>query len=121
MSDREGAVGPVAAASASRGSGREKTGAEETGAEETGAEETGVGQLPVLYGVVRFDSGENRRVRDTTITFGSAESAELFAIENGWHDYQVTPLFFFTDVAAMVGTGMSLDVASARAAYSQGP
>ncbi len=109
-------MGPVAAASANRGGGRAKT-----GAEETGAEETGVGQLPVLYGVVRFDSGENRRVRDTTITFGSAESAELFAIENGWHDYQVTPLFFFTDVAAMVGTGMSLDVALARAAYSQGP
>ncbi len=64
--------------------------------------------MPVLYGVVRFEPGDERRVRDTTITFDSPASAELFAVESGWHDYQVTPLFFFVDNATAPAAGQML-------------
>ncbi len=50
---------------------------------------------PLLFGIVRFEPGETRQVRDTVITFNSPAAADLFAIEQGWHDYQVTPLRFF--------------------------
>ncbi|KPM54777.1 hypothetical protein ACG83_15200 [Frankia sp. R43] len=50
---------------------------------------------PVLFGVVRFEAGGDRRVQDTVITFNEPTAADLFAIEHGWHDYQVTPLRFF--------------------------
>ncbi len=79
------------------------------------------GRTPLLYGVVRFEPGEERRVRDTTITFDSPGSAELFAVEQGWHDYQVTPLFFFVDnVATPAGSRMLLDGALARAVRRAG-
>ncbi len=65
-------------------------------------------RLPVLYGVVRFEPGDERRVRDTTITFDSPASAELFAVESGWHDYQVCPLFFFVDTATAPAAGRVL-------------
>ncbi|ABD10516.1 hypothetical protein ThrDRAFT_02310 [Frankia casuarinae] len=50
---------------------------------------------PPLFGIVRFEPGGDRRVRDTVITFPGATAADLFAIEQGWHDYQVTSLRFF--------------------------
>ncbi len=65
-------------------------------------------RLPVLYGVVRFEPGDERRVRDTTITFDSPAAAELFATESGWHDYQVCPLFFFVDAATAPAAGRVL-------------
>ncbi|WP_322761276.1 hypothetical protein [Frankia sp. Cr2] len=65
-------------------------------------------RLPVLYGVVRFEPGDERRVRDTTITFDSPAAAELFAVESGWHDYQVCPLFFFVDTATAPAAGRVL-------------
>ncbi|WP_239333558.1 hypothetical protein [Frankia sp. CiP3] len=102
--DWEEAVGPVAATSANADDGDDG----DDGTGDGGAER---GQLPVLYGVIRFESGETRQIRDATVTFGSAESAELFAVENGWHDYQVTPLFFFVDIAATAGIRMSPDAA----------
>ncbi|WP_242606221.1 hypothetical protein [Protofrankia symbiont of Coriaria ruscifolia] len=72
-------------------------------------------RMPVLYGVVRFEPGDERRVRDTTITFDSPASAELFAIESGWHDFQVTPLFFFVDTVTAPAAGrMLLGAALAR-------
>jgi hypothetical protein len=49
----------------------------------------------VLYGVVRFHAGSDRAVRDTVVTFATAEAAELFALENGWDDYEVSPIWFF--------------------------
>ncbi len=78
-------------------------------------------RLPVLYGVVRFESGDERRVRDTTITFDSPGSAELFAVESGWHDYQVTALFFFVDNASAPAAGrMLLGAALARSVRQAG-
>ncbi|ONH37512.1 hypothetical protein BL254_03335 [Protofrankia sp. BMG5.30] len=75
----------------------------------------GEGRSAVLYGVVRFESGDERRVRDTTITFDSPAAAELFALESGWHDFQVTPLFFFVDsVTAPAAGRMLLGAALAR-------
>ncbi|KLL09541.1 hypothetical protein FrCorBMG51_24195 [Protofrankia coriariae] len=72
-------------------------------------------RMPVLYGVVRFEPGEERRVRDTTIAFDSPASAELFAVESGWSDFQVTPLFFFVDsVTAPTAGRLLLDAALAR-------
>ncbi len=65
-------------------------------------------RVPVLYGVVRFEPGEERRVRDTTIAFDSPRSAELFAVESGWHDFQVCPLFFFVDTVTMPAAGRVL-------------
>ncbi|EFC83294.1 hypothetical protein [Parafrankia sp. EUN1f] len=56
---------------------------------------SGGGPHPLLFGVVRFEAGGDRLVRDTVITFNEPTTADLFAIENGWHDYQVTPLRFF--------------------------
>ncbi len=72
------------------------------------------GRLAVLYGVVRFEQGDERRVRDTTITFDSPAAAELFAVESGWHDFQVTPLFFFVDNATAPAGRMLLGAALAR-------
>ncbi len=82
-----------------------------------GVEDSGTDtRTPVLWGVVRFEPGAERRVRDTMITFDSAASADLFAIENGWHDYQVTPLFFFVEnVSRQVGGRSQLEAALARA------
>ncbi|WP_250289495.1 hypothetical protein [Frankia sp. CiP1_Cm_nod1] len=75
----------------------------------------------VLYGVVRFEPGGERRVRDTTITFDSAASAEVFAVESGWHDYQVTPLFFFVDrVTAPAAGRLLLGAALARSVRRAG-
>ncbi len=75
----------------------------------------GDGSMSVLYGVVRFEPGDERRVRDTTITFDSPASAELFAVESGWHDYQVCPLFFFVDHSTAPAAGrMLLGAALAR-------
>lgn len=54
-------------------------------------------QDAVLFGVVRFEAGGSRRVRDTVITFRSAADADSFAVERGWSDYQVTPLRFFVE------------------------
>ncbi|WP_165486224.1 hypothetical protein [Frankia sp. Cppng1_Ct_nod] len=72
-------------------------------------------RMPVLWGVVRFEPGDGRRVRDTTITFDSAGSAELFALEQGWGDYQITPLFFFVEnVVPPAGSRMVLDAALTR-------
>ncbi|WP_239393636.1 hypothetical protein [Frankia sp. CiP3] len=85
-----------------------------TGENTTGDGNTG-GRMPVLYGVVRFEPGGERQVRDTTITFDSPASAELFAVESGWHDYQVTPLFFFVDTVPAPAAGrMLLGAALAR-------
>ncbi|WP_241255547.1 hypothetical protein [Candidatus Protofrankia californiensis] len=79
-------------------------------------------RAPALWGVVRFEPGEERRVRDTMITFDSAASADLFAIEHGWHDYQVTPLFFFVEnVSRQVGGRRQLEAALARAVRRSGP
>ncbi len=78
-------------------------------------------RLPVLYGVVRFEPGDERRVRDTTITFDSPAAAELFAVESGWHDYQVTALFFFVDNASAPAAGrMLLGAALARSVRRAG-
>ncbi|WP_322751211.1 MULTISPECIES: hypothetical protein [unclassified Frankia] len=89
---------------------------------ETGAtDDGGDGRIPVLYGVVRFEPGEERRVRDTTITFDSAASAELFAVESGWDDYQVCPLFFFVDTATAPAAGrVLLGAALARSVHRAG-
>ncbi|WP_322770215.1 hypothetical protein, partial [Frankia sp. Cr1] len=94
---------------------------------ETGAtDDGGDGRIPVLYGVVRFEPGEERRVRDTTITFDSPAAAELFAVElfaveSGWDDYQVCPLFFFVDTATAPAAGrVLLGAALARSAHRAG-
>ncbi len=79
------------------------------------ADSGGHERTPVLWGVVRFEPGEERRVRDTTITFDSAGAAELFALEQGWGDYQITPLLFFVDaVVPPPGSRLVLDAALAR-------
>ncbi len=81
----------------------------------------GDGRLSMLYGVVRFEAGEERRVRDTTITFDSSASAELFAVESGWDAYQVCPLFFFVDTATAPAAGrMLLGAALARSVRRAG-
>lgn len=46
----------------------------------------------LLYGVVRFESGVTRRVRDIVITFDSVESADRFALEHGWARITRLPL-----------------------------
>lgn len=53
--------------------------------------------LAVVYGLVRFEPGPGRMVRHVLVTFESAQAADLFAIENGWPDYQVTPIHFLVD------------------------
>jgi hypothetical protein len=53
----------------------------------------------VLFGVVRFEPGGERRVSETVITFCSAGAADRFARDQGWDDYQVTPLRFFVNTA----------------------
>jgi hypothetical protein len=53
--------------------------------------------LGTVYGVVRFEPGPDRMVRDAVITFESAQAADLFAVEQGWHDYAVCALCFFAD------------------------
>ncbi len=86
-----------------------------------GDDGAGDGRLAVLYGVVRFEPGGDRRVRDTTITFDSPAAAELFAVESGWHDYQVCPLFFFVDTATAPAAGrMLLGAALARSVRQAG-
>lgn len=50
-----------------------------------------------VYGAVRFETGAGRRVRDAVVAFESAQAADLFAVEQGWHDYAVCPLYFFVD------------------------
>lgn len=47
----------------------------------------------VVYGVVRFHAGSDRAVRDTVATFATAEAAALFALENGWDDYEICPIW----------------------------
>jgi hypothetical protein len=73
----------------------------------------------LLYGVVRFESGVTRRVRDIVITFDSVESADRFALEHGWgEDYQVAALRFFVEelpVTPPAGSRLYLDRALARA------
>jgi hypothetical protein len=65
--------------------------------------------------VVRFEAGDERRIRDTTIMFDSPGAADVFAVDSGWHDYQVTPLFVFIDTAtAPVAGRMLLGAALAR-------
>jgi hypothetical protein len=72
-------------------------------------------QNSVLYGVVRFEPGEDRRVRDTTIVFDAPAAAELFAVDSGWCDYQVVPVFVVVDpVTAPVTGRILLGVALAR-------
>ncbi|WP_035740244.1 hypothetical protein [Parafrankia elaeagni] len=57
----------------------------------------GPAQDAVLFGVVRFDQDDSSRVRDTVITFRSAEDAEAFARDRCWTRYQVCPLRFFVE------------------------
>ncbi|WP_322756428.1 hypothetical protein [Frankia sp. Cas3] len=86
-----------------------------------GDDGAGDDRLAVLYGVVRFEPGDDRRVRDTTITFDSPAAAELFAVESGWHDYQVCPLFFFVNTVTAPATGrMLLGAALARSVRQAG-
>jgi hypothetical protein len=74
----------------------------------------------VLFGVVRFEPGGDRRVADTMITFDSPTAADLFAIEHGWSDYQVTPLrFFVTEIRPPAGSRMYLDAVLARMVESR--
>jgi hypothetical protein len=75
----------------------------------------------VLYGVARFAPDEGRMVEETVITFDSPASADLFAIERGWSDYQVTPLrFFISPVFPQAGSHLYLDAALSRAAGRNG-
>jgi hypothetical protein len=77
----------------------------------------------VLFGIVRFGPDGDRQVADTVITFDSAASANLFAIENGWADgeYQVTPLrFFVTELRRPVGSRTHLDDAVSRLLQRKG-
>ncbi|MCK9899099.1 hypothetical protein CC117_02675 [Parafrankia colletiae] len=58
---------------------------------------TAVVAEPVLFGVVRFEEDGSGRVRDTVITFRSAEDAEAFARDRCWTRYQVSALRFFVE------------------------
>jgi hypothetical protein len=75
----------------------------------------------VLFGIVRFEPGGGRRVRDTVITFDSPAAADLFAIEQGWSDeYEVCPLRFFVhELRPPTGARMNLDAVLGRVAESR--
>ena len=47
------------------------------------------------YAVVEFD-GPGRRVRQVVALFGSAQTAERWAVESGWPDYAVAPALIVT-------------------------
>ncbi|ETA00396.1 hypothetical protein ThrDRAFT_03752 [Frankia casuarinae] len=61
------------------------------------ARRTSVAAEPVLFGVVRFEDDGSGRVRDTMITFRSAQEAEAFALDRCWTRYQVCALRFFVE------------------------
>jgi hypothetical protein len=75
--------------------------------------------VETVYGVVRFEPGPERLVRDTVITFESARAADSYAVAQGWDDYAVCALRFLIDrppIAAVPGAylPMSASVTSAR-------
>jgi hypothetical protein len=53
--------------------------------------------MGLVFAAVRLEAGPGRPVRDVTVAFESPAAADLFAIESGWADYVVCPLWFFTD------------------------
>ncbi len=53
--------------------------------------------LGLVYAAVRLESSTERPVRDVTVAFESPAAADLFAVESGWADYVVCPLWFFAD------------------------
>lgn len=75
----------------------------------------------VVFGVVRFEAGGDRQITDAVITFDSPGSADVFAIEQGWQDYQVTPLqFVATDLRPPTGGRMRSNIPHPRLGGSGG-
>lgn len=70
-----------------------------------------------LFGLVRFEPGEERRVRDTLISFDTATAADLLVIRERWtDDYQVTQLRFVVpeELRPPAGARLPLDNMVAR-------
>lgn len=81
--------------------------------------DAGGGEDPgrLLFGIVRFDPGKERRVRDTLISFDTATAADLLVIREQWtDDYQVTPLRFVVpeQLRPPAGARLPLDEMVAR-------
>jgi len=73
---------------------------------------------PLVFGIVRFAPGGERRIVDTIITFESAASADSYARARGWADYAVTGVRFFLDLPLRppVGSRLLLDAVQKRLA-----
>ncbi len=61
----------------------------------------GTGDKPggLLFGAARFEPGGIGLIRETVAAFRSAVDANRYATEQGWTDYQVSPLRFLVDSA----------------------
>jgi uncharacterized repeat protein (TIGR03917 family) len=72
---------------------------------------------PALFGVVRFEPGEGRRVRDVLIPFETLVSAERAAANEGRSDSQACPLrFVVREVSQPAGIRRLFEGELARAA-----
>ncbi|WP_101833900.1 hypothetical protein [Frankia canadensis] len=80
---------------------------------------TGGGLDPdaLMFGVVRFQPGDGRQVRDVFGAFDSPAAADLFVVERRWtDDYQVSALRLAVPEALRppAGSRLALDHLAAR-------